>query len=118
MDRIISVGLTKTFQLKSGQTVQADTTGFSIYGAVFTYDQRVFDLLPGTDTLVKTVLDGVGLEGDPAAVMLQNAGNPPEVALSGDSMSNWTLSVKEGEGGQPALKTTLDSAQPVPVKGI
>ncbi len=92
---------------ESGETVEADTTGFSVYTLVLSYDVRQFDILPDTDTLVTTVLNAVGLEGMPTAVFLKDEGKPAQFFLTGDQAVNWTLKAAKDADAKPVLEVTI-----------
>ena len=62
--------------VETGQTISAESNGFSVYTITFSYEKRQFFLLTDTTIPVSEVLNTVGLIGTPTAVTLsgQEAG--------------------------------------------
>ena len=94
---------------ESGQTVTAQSNGFSTYVITFSTEKdRHFSVLADTTIAVSEVISAVGWTGSPTAVQL----SPPEegkgVSLTGERQ-NWTIKAEsQSASGEQKLTVTLD----------
>ena len=90
---------------ETGQTVIAQSDGFSVYTLTFYYDKCQYSLMPGGSIPVTDLVRMVGLTGTPSSVMLsspliQGSG----VSLTGD-MPDWTVTGETLPDFQPQTLT-------------
>ena len=93
---------------EAGQTVTAQSDGFSVYTVTFTYEERQFSVLADSTIAVSDVVSAVGLTGTPTEVALANS--PEEgkgLSLTGEETNRSVQAATQSASAEQKLTVTL-----------
>ena len=94
---------------ETGETVTAESDGFSTYTLTLTYEARSFSVIANSSIAVSELTGAVGLAGTPTAATLAAAEAGKGVSLTGSS-PNWTVSAAaQAASAEQTLVVTLNN---------
>ncbi len=88
----------------TGQTVSAETTGFSLFTVEFTYNDLQYILPGGKSVALSEILDTVGLVGEPA----EASSSAPELFSVETKDGVWTVTARKAFSSTETLSVTIN----------
>ena len=92
---------------QEGETITANTEGFSFYTVEFTYEQKQYVMNGNTTIALSDILSEVNLSGTVESVTVSN----PELFSASDETGTWLVTSHKAFSSNEWMKVTLDGVE-------